>query len=556
MDGAWKLKVGIKPTVAKVRIWDFSGVPDGNRNSELSRLIRANTANNIACLPHHPVSWFQRGQYLAELGFIDLAAGDCFKAIALANAALDKNPETIVFGELVRIEIAMSLWFLNNPKFRRMTTQSLNDEVDRMLSQARLGGYSTLTGIMFDMVAYWDVVNMGVETVEKALARPPVDSKEGAMFLSLAERPAQAAERLREGIPRLRNLMETPFALIEGIRVGYTYGRPWPWMKISHIRRSKKLTEEINKEMLIASDGMLEVRYSRVKDSAQYISTSNDNPSKSKSQTQDVLGVFTTRDIFDGETALIDRTLIAALDYDKKSHPEPHCNHCLQLSSCPVHCTTCDTAYCSKECKNLARHVYHKVLCGKDFTFLHAYGQPDESQYAFLLLRILAMCVQSNTHPLEHPLIARLTASYEGDHLEAWSLPSYILKPHQILEKLGVDPYTDPRFDTWVIRTIMSRLLTNLCSSKRFAALRPLYSMMNHSCRPSLEYLEDVGMPGNGTNLALLASRDIRKGEEVFVSYIDIERYKTREERRKKLFPWFGGDCACERCVEEELGLD
>ena len=259
-------------------------------------MIRSSTANNIACLPHHPVSWFQRGQFLAEFGYIDLAAGDCFKAITLANAGLDRHPETMDLGELVRLEIAMSLWARNNRTFCRMATQSLNDEVDQLLSQSRLGAYSTLTGIMFDMIAYWDIVDIGLETIRKALDRPPVDSKEGAMFLSLAERPGQAVERLREGLPKLRVLSETPFALIESIRVGYTYGRQWPWMKMSHIRRSKKLIQEINDEMLLASNGKLEVRNSSVKDSPQYTSTSNTpNSSKNKAQAQDVLGVFATK---------------------------------------------------------------------------------------------------------------------------------------------------------------------------------------------------------------------------------------------------------------------
>ena len=80
--------------------------------------------------------------------------------------------------------------------------------------------------------------------------------------------------------------------------------------------------------------------------------------------------------------------------------------------------------------------------------------------------------------------------------------------------------------------------------------------MMNHSCDPSLEYLEDVSQPGGGTNLALVATRDIRAGEEVFVSYIDVERYQSVGERRRKLFPWFGGNCACTRCAAEELDLD
>lgn len=65
-------------------------------------------------------------------------------------------------------------------------------------------------------------------------------------------------------------------------------------------------------------------------------------------------------------------------------------------------------------------------------------------------LRILATCVQSGLYSLDHRLIAAPTPNYEGSEAvqRRWSLSCSFDVPQRILTMLGVDIFTDMRFDT------------------------------------------------------------------------------------------------------------
>lgn len=70
-------------------------------------------------------------------------------------------------------------------------------------------------------------------------------------------------------------------------------------------------------------------------------------------------------------------------------------------------------------------------------------------------------------------------------------------------------------------------------------------SAFNHSCRPGATFGE-----GGGTELRVVSSRRIVRGEEVTISYVPVSM--EREERRKILRSKYGFTCDCDRCAEEE----
>jgi hypothetical protein len=50
----------------------------------------------------------------------------------------------------------------------------------------------------------------------------------------------------------------------------------------------------------------------------------------------------------------------------------------------------------------------------------------------------------------------------------------------------------------------------------------------------------------------VVASRDIKKGEEIFTSYLTGEELDLPwEARQKELFRWIRGECRCVRCIKE-----
>ena len=93
------------------------------------------------------------------------------------------------------------------------------------------------------------------------------------------------------------------------------------------------------------------------------------------------------------------------------------------------------------------------------------------------------------------------------------------------------------------------------------SALYTLSSYANHSCIPSAT----LTFPHNTTELHLIATQDLKRGDEVTVAYVDISQHENEKEqetvlearrrRRLELIQGWRFACACVKCEEEERGL-
>lgn len=72
----------------------------------------------------------------------------------------------------------------------------------------------------------------------------------------------------------------------------------------------------------------------------------------------------------------------------------------------------------------------------------------------------------------------------------------------------------------------------------------PVVSLANHSCTPNATIIFD------GRQLTLRTLDPIKKGDQVFVSYIDTTQ--TREERRHELKDRYFFTCHCEKCEQDD----
>jgi SET domain-containing protein len=55
---------------------------------------------------------------------------------------------------------------------------------------------------------------------------------------------------------------------------------------------------------------------------------------------------------------------------------------------------------------------------------------------------------------------------------------------------------------------------------------------------------------GEEARISIVALRDIKKGEEITINYLDLENVPV-SERRKLLKQKYLFDCTCERCLNE-----
>jgi len=300
----------------------------------------------------------------------------------------------------------------------------------------------------------------------------------------------------------------------------------------------------------------------------------------------DTLGVFATSDIQEGDVIFTDSTpwgstsipAISKVTVAGRTYPGFRCENCCGMTNIwhrVIHqAECCTTNYCSRRCLEEAKATYHKAICGRDFSWLMN-SQKNEATpvHTFDLdrrmwLRILAICVQSGLHPLDHPLIAGLTPNYESgeDVSRRWSLETHVDVPQRILTTLGVDVFKDMRYDTWVLQTIWARMKNNAHGGVSEGYNGPvatehvnsLYSFINHSCEPNAE-AKDVfstftpcSAPVFGsTTLAIIAKKSIKQGEEIFVSYIGEKTEETRKQRNEALRNWLSEECQCTKCRRE-----
>lgn len=66
-------------------------------------------------------------------------------------------------------------------------------------------------------------------------------------------------------------------------------------------------------------------------------------------------------------------------------------------------------------------------------------------------------------------------------------------------------------------------------------------TMLNHSCLPNIMFGPD------GEYMVFEAYREIKKGEELCDSYVDIS--ESRNKRKARLKSQYGFDCVCVRCI-------
>jgi len=77
-----------------------------------------------------------------------------------------------------------------------------------------------------------------------------------------------------------------------------------------------------------------------------------------------------------------------------------------------------------------------------------------------------------------------------------------------------------------------------------------IQSCLNHSCKPNAALMLNEEHTGTGSSIKIKATRNIKKGEEILISYIDENL--QRIERQKLLKGSYQFDCNCQKCNNEK----
>ncbi|KAK3674870.1 long-chain fatty acid transporter fat1 [Recurvomyces mirabilis] len=305
------------------------------------------------------------------------------------------------------------------------------------------------------------------------------------------------------------------------------------------------------------------------------------------------LGVFAREDILPGEVVLDETSMLTA----NNKLQDALCDACSadlpELSedgaTSAVECPHCQVVFCSRECFEDAEQSYHQAVCGADLDALLRDVPPAEAAdalYSLLLLRAIAMAETQDCHPLELNEVKYIWGDFHGIPLARhfqppsgewrvlgnahgglprtlpFSFEHNIRLPIQMLEKMDIDPFEEPKYDLWVFNTLyakfrgtasarLSGLGGRAIRGPEVSAVHPMWCMANHSCDPNVGWEwggsvkfwareERVDWNAGDGKRCIKAQAGIQKDEEVLNHYCDINL--PVHERREWARGALGGD--------------
>lgn len=517
-----------------------------------ARRLQKNT-RALKEIPYEPGLWLLRAQLLLGLGYPELAAGDAYKARLLVEASYKA---TSALGAHVRLQYGMCLWLgwhhrwdpaLGGLDSQFVDQSNIHEEVFTGLQGYEQQAWSILIIALQHADCLLENQELAREAERKFGASPPHDTGPWSQDYQDSLRHLIAAKhKACEAYPELSH---DPFLVRKAMLNGTIVIRQYPWMA-SFLERSEATIEAIKADITDVSASRCVAQKSNIR-AAKF-------------------GVFATQAIAKGENFLTDRS------YTTGTSVSGRCStfQCRFLAE-PILCETCQEQFCSVECLQIARSKFHDSACCKvsHFQELEEAGLVKHSARnpladILLLQRFLALVAQSLQngvrHPLEVPEIARLIANYTGSTPTPWNFMQDIVFPVRVLQNLNVDVFADYRFDTWVIQTIIFRIINNSAmgyldghKGREAPMVKGVYlrhALFNHSCDPNVSYDDHASLAAQ----VMRAKRDIEAGEELYIAYdlgLDAEGMDVWR-RREALRNWMGEDCNCARCLKEieEMG--
>ncbi|KAG7399214.1 hypothetical protein PHYBOEH_009380 [Phytophthora boehmeriae] len=232
------------------------------------------------------------------------------------------------------------------------------------------------------------------------------------------------------------------------------------------------------------------------------------------------------------------------------------CAVCLKAADADVCCDDCSKVFfCSEDCRDLLQDVHEKECEALEDVDLVASKTSVDVDLLRLLIRILAArSLDTKDGKLQTDDEGVVRASYTNvkdlvhvldgqgglwaDHVRAGAA--------RILKDLPKECHL-PVEEILVIAAQINENSYSLdaLDEKHLVAavgLFPICGLINHSCQPNCTWSN-----AGGGVMEVRALRDIEEGEEIVLSYIDID--KERAERRKELRDTKHFDCQCKRCA-------
>lgn len=548
----------------------------------------------LAVFPYNPICYANLASAYNQLGFTDIAASNAYKAILLVECALYDSTTSYPSLPYLRENILtfMRLMLVTNSRCR----------IDDQLNEIRAYAYRELLFALKYSGAFWD----GLLEGKKAKELYPGDRR---ILNLMDELRDNYLDRCKFSENNLDKNQQKTFS-----KRGKIITLQYPWLDAKLFYRTPEMLRQVNESLKTSCCEVKPVVFGADSRNLTPPAENTDVGSLGVFATKNIL----KGELFMVDHTVLSVTSVAGSKkhhcdacqsfllypyFPRENGPREK-----------VYPKCCKSvAYCSIKCRDEAAGL-HSVICGKPLDYLYEEvkviqdAESQENGYmprSLLLCRVIAAIIpeirRTGTHPLQHNLTARLVANYspanvrhEEKNSGTWTFKQNVVQPTKFLLQIGVDIFRTRNWDQEVIQTLDWRVqnnanmglssfypkgspesqqakregIDNLINSN---SINPNYIFFNHSClynanwsgstECDTDYRSMTDMKGNilgGGNSAVrcFAVRNIKKDEEIFISYVgETRKYKISAKKRKwcrdSLNKWFPGGCGCAICEEE-----
>ncbi|KAL8879841.1 MAG: hypothetical protein Q9198_002626, partial [Flavoplaca austrocitrina] len=555
---------------------------------------RQNLTQQLFGRPYSCITYLQRATCHDKLGYPDLAAGDAYRALLLADEISDDSFEyheealQSYHDDVAQTDPGEGSWVKAVRNDNHAGSQGTGSDageasvsliedhdavIEGIVQRIQLKCFACLSDYLYQCGRLKSAYGFAARGLELDAGNP--------ICLDLRRKAIETQDKmLLENDPDQTDRNYDPREELPN--QGYARRELYPWNKHEPDRFSEESLQFLNREMEKVAP-KCEVRAT----SLPVLETSRTSPKTSSRPPATIqqLGVFAKEDIGPHEVVLQERSFLTA---NNRLH-DPLCDACSAplppISALEEPLPTCpdcdDIIFCSSTCHDLATSLYHPAVCGKpDLEAVAKDPSPLASTnalYLLLLGRAFALAETQNIHLLDLTEIKYLWADFSSTrpprgNQYARQLPftfeDNILAPLHLLTKMDIDIFASlATTDMWVISTLFAKF-RGVASARmnprtgipEVCAVHPMWCLANHSCAPNVkwEWSGDIRFQARGGDDVVrwgVVGEDrkvggIRKGEEVVNHYCDVGL--GVDERRDWAVGALGGVCVCERCVWED----
>lgn len=536
---------------------------------------RSQLTEGLVSLPYDLILYLERAVVHSDLGYPDLAAGDAYRALLLADEVLNEGFEYHDQAlESLQMHTAVPLPDVlvhgNLPEDELHDSQGDSDGhgvVRRLATLASVRAYQILSlGLLLcgSLKSAASFCQRGLQLCPSN--RELLDTKNNINTV--------ARRRLR------RDDVDIDYPnLPDG---GLVRREVYPWNDHEPDRFSAESLTDLNEHLSqMAPKCVVEVATLPI-----LLEGASNTDDYEIIPTCKQLGVFAKEDIAPGEVVLREYSLLTANNRLKDSI----CDACssdlppLGSENEPVSCDECyDTVFCTQYCHDQAMERYHPAVCEKDVDAIakdpDAF-EADETLYLLLLSRVLAIAAHEEVHPLDVREVKYIWGDFVPTRTNdinvspnagpppEWTLPfsfKYSIEtPLHVLEKMDIDIYASlAEYDLWVLNTLYAKFRGTASARKNprdgrpdVAAVHPYWCLANHDCDPNVTWEWGGRMVLEARRERVLDGRPggIKRGEEILNHYCDVNL--PVQQRREWARGSLGGWCMCKRCRDEAAASD